>query len=97
MASVPVMITGVLWDMFNKSGRPVALMGEATIQGLGVGGGPIVPPDQGWGPGGPPHPQFPMSKSRTPAPAPLRPPESPRHDEYWSRAHPASETERVCW
>jgi hypothetical protein len=75
MASVPVMISGVLWDHANKSGRAATMMGEATIVGLSVGGGPIMPepgpPDSGppsvpthpiWGPPGislPPGPGFP--------------------------------------
>ena len=54
MASVPMMISGVLWDKATKSGRPVALYGEAYIVGLEVGGGPIIPggePPLGiWGP-----------------------------------------------
>ena len=59
MAAVPVMISGVLWDHANKSGRAVTLMGEATIVGLGVGGGPIFPdqpPPNGGQPGVPTHP-----------------------------------------
>lgn len=69
MASVPVMINGVIWDKQFKVGRPVALYGEAYIVGLEVGGGPIMPggeqpplgiwgptdPRPGWGlPGEPP-------------------------------------------
>lgn len=54
MSSVPVMISGVLWDHALKAGRAVTLMGEATIPGLGVGGGPIYPPEQPPGGGSPP-------------------------------------------
>lgn len=45
MAAVPIQIDGVLWDHALKSGRKVTLLGDATIQGLAPGGGPIVPPD----------------------------------------------------
>jgi hypothetical protein len=44
MAAVPVMITGVLWDDAEKSGKKVTIFGQASIYGLGVGGGPIMPP-----------------------------------------------------
>lgn len=46
MASVEVMISGVLWDKATKSGRAVALIGEASLSGVGVGGGPIIPGEQ---------------------------------------------------
>jgi hypothetical protein len=60
MASVPVIISGVLWDHAWKRGSAVTLVGDASIQGLGVGGGPIMPPDSG-GVGGPPGvPTFPI-------------------------------------
>jgi|SRR5215472_3540204 len=45
MAAVPIQITGVLWDHADKSGKKVTLMGDASISGLVIGGGPIVPPD----------------------------------------------------
>lgn len=66
MAAVPVMITGVLWDHAAKAGRAVTLMGEATIVGLEVGGGPIVPPSDGkppgiWGGGNVPMPTPPIA------------------------------------
>lgn len=60
MASVPITITGVLFDKYSRTTQLVTLMGEATITGLGVGGGPIIPPEGGsgqppgiWGPPGP--------------------------------------------
>jgi hypothetical protein len=58
------MITGVLWDHANKSGRAVTLMGEATIAGLGIGGGPIMPPDM------PVHPEHPIPPTVWPTPPP---------------------------
>jgi|SRR5215472_195771 len=57
---VPVMISGVLWDHADKSGRAVTLQGLAVITGLSVGGGPIVPPGVPPGSGGPPVPIFPI-------------------------------------
>lgn len=61
MASVEVTISGVLWDKATKSGRAVLIVGEGSLTGLGVGGGPIIPPESGggenppgiWGPPGP--------------------------------------------
>lgn len=53
MAAVEVTISGVLYDKLNRTTQNVVLIGEATLTGLGVGGGPIVPPGQPpqiWGP-----------------------------------------------
>lgn len=54
MATVPVTIGGVLYDHTTKSQRPVTLMGEAYLSGVGVGGGPMPggPPLGIWGGGG---------------------------------------------
>lgn len=46
MSAVEVTITGVLFDKYARTGRPVTLVGEAILTGLGVGGGPIYPPEQ---------------------------------------------------
>jgi hypothetical protein len=48
MAAVEVTISGILYDKVNKSSQNVVLIGEATLTGLGVGGGPMPP-----GPGRP--------------------------------------------
>ena len=50
MAAVEVTISGVLYDKVNRTTQPVVLIGEATLTGLGVGGGPIIPPGQPPGP-----------------------------------------------
>lgn len=50
MAAVEVTITGVLYDKLNRTTQQVVLIGDATLTGVGVGGGPIVPPP------GPDHP-----------------------------------------
>lgn len=51
MAAVEVTITGLLYDKINRTTQNVVLIGEATLTGVGVGGGPIIPPEQ---PGKPP-------------------------------------------
>lgn len=58
MAAVEVTISGVLYDKINRTTQPVVLIGEASLTGLGVGGGPIIPPPQP--PGWPPHPEHPI-------------------------------------
>jgi hypothetical protein len=65
MAAVPVQIDGVFFPA-NKMQAPVkgTFLGHASIYGLGIGGGPIMPPDGGTGeppeiwpsPGHPAHP-----------------------------------------
>lgn len=66
MASVEVMISGVLYDKYSRTSRPVLLVGEASLAGLGVGGGPIIPgqPPPGIWPNPPegiaPHPEHPI-------------------------------------
>lgn len=49
MAAVEVTISGVLYDKVNRTTQNVVLIGEASLTGLGIGGGPIIPP-----PGQPP-------------------------------------------
>lgn len=57
MAAVEVTISGVLFDKFNRTTQQVVLIGEASLTGLGVGGGPMPPgpgqPPGIWGPPGP--------------------------------------------
>jgi hypothetical protein len=74
MAAVEVTITGMLYDRLARTTQNVVLIGEASLTGVGVGGGPILPPQQPpggssghpehpiWGPPGislPPGPGFP--------------------------------------
>lgn len=66
MAAVPVTITGVLFDKYARTSQLVTLMGEATITGLSVGGGPIEGgPGEGppgiWGGGNVPMPSPPIA------------------------------------
>jgi hypothetical protein len=48
MAAVEVTISGVLYDKYNRTTQQVVLVGEGSLTGLGVGGGPM-PPGQGCG------------------------------------------------
>ena len=52
MAAVDITISGVLYDKVARTTTPVSIVGEASLTGLGVGGGPIVPgePPGIWGP-----------------------------------------------
>ena len=53
MSAVEVTISGVLYDKMNRTTQNVVLIGEATLTGLGVGGGPVIPRPQPpgiWGP-----------------------------------------------
>lgn len=59
MAAVPLSYRATLYDLANKRSMEVYLEGDASITGLGIGGGPL-PPGQGggqppgiWGPPGP--------------------------------------------
>lgn len=62
MASVEVTITGMLYDKLARTSQNVVLIGEASLTGLGVGGGPIIPPAQPPGGGGsPPRPAHPIA------------------------------------
>jgi hypothetical protein len=60
MAAAEVTISGILYDKVNRTMQNVVLIGEATLTGAGIGGGPIIPegPPPGiWpSPGHPAHP-----------------------------------------
>lgn len=56
MAAVKVTINGVICDLYGRTlSGPVKIVGEAMYSDLGVGGGPIVPPDTPPGSGGGDH------------------------------------------
>lgn len=87
MASVEVTISGVLYDKVARTTQPVVLIGEASLTGLGIGGGPIIPPGQPpvgqppgiWGPTDPrPTPPIPIYPGGSPDPPkppdPVQPP-----------------------
>lgn len=52
MAAVEVTISGMLYDKLNRTTQNVVLIGEATLTGVGIGGGPIIPPSGGGKPPG---------------------------------------------
>lgn len=74
MAAIEITISGVIYDKFDRTGRPVTIIGDAVLTGLGIGGGPIIPPpgmppiDTGarpehpiyYPPGSLPHPEHPI-------------------------------------
>lgn len=72
MAAVEITISGMLYDKLNRTTQNVVLIGEATLTGLGIGGGPIIPPGQPpgiWGPTDPrPTPPIPIYPGGTPNP-----------------------------
>jgi hypothetical protein len=50
MAAVPVILNGVMYPKAKGSGStgqavPAVFIGALSIQGLEVGGGPVIPPD----------------------------------------------------
>lgn len=70
MAAVPITMVGVSTDDTGQT-KSVTFIGMASITGLGIGGGPIIPPkppDSGahpehpiyWPPGTQPHPEHPI-------------------------------------
>ena len=52
MAAIEITISGALYDKQARTMRPVVLIGEASLTGLEIGGGPVVPgaPPGIWGP-----------------------------------------------
>lgn len=89
MAAVEVMISGVLYDKTARTARPVMLVGEASLAGLGVGGGPIMPPPGGggdpphiWGGGNEPFPTPPIHIP------PQQPPTGPADDNGFIKPPP---------
>ena len=78
MAAVEVTITGMLYDKTARTSQSVVLVGEASLTGLEVGGGPMPggpgqrPPLGIWGGGGVPMPTPPIY-----IPSPPDPPEVP--------------------
>ena len=47
MAAIEITVTGMLYDKIARTSQNVVLVGEASLTGLGIGGGPMPP-----GPGG---------------------------------------------
>lgn len=104
MAAVEVTISGVLYDKVNRTTQPVVLIGEATLTGLGVGGGPIMPPGEGGKPphiwGGPidPYPGHPLPPSGLhPAHPIVLPPDKPTDPPTEPPTQPADPAWSWCW
>lgn len=60
MAAVGVTLSGLLYDLLNRTTQRVVIIADASLTGVGIGGGPVIPPDQPpsqppgiWGPPGP--------------------------------------------
>jgi hypothetical protein len=72
MSAVEVTISGMLYDRANRTTQNVVLIGEATLTGAGIGGGPIIPGPQPPGiwpsPGHPAHPIAPTPPGIWPSP-----------------------------
>lgn len=87
MAEVPVTITGVIADLTGKTiTGPVKFLGSMVRTDLGVGGGPIFPPEGGggggdnkppgiWGGGNEPFPTPPIHIPKPPDVFPGPPPD----------------------
>lgn len=58
MAAVEVTISGVLFDKLNRTSQQVVLVGEASLSGVGIGGGPIMPGRPEYPGAHPEHPIF---------------------------------------
>jgi hypothetical protein len=76
MAAVEITISGVLYDKQCRTTRNVVLTGEATLAGLGAGGGPIIPgggqrPPGIWGGPIDPYPDIGGPGPQPPHPPPL--------------------------
>jgi|SRR6516162_1027178 hypothetical protein len=94
MAEVPVTIVGIVAPMGKASGDqpyPAVITGKASITGLGIGGGPIMPPPGGGGEH-PAHPIYlPPVISGPPGPWPTPPiylPPDPGHPPPLLPTHP---------
>lgn len=78
MAAVELTISGVMYDKVNRTTQNVVIFGEASLTGLGVGGGPIIPPGQPpgiWGPNDPrPSPPIYIPPEGTEPPIDTKPP-----------------------
>lgn len=99
MAAVEVTISGVLYDKTARTTQPVVLIGEATLTGLGVGGGPIIPDPQPpkpptWG-GHPEHPIYHPPHPEHPIVLPPGTPVPPNTDVIWPPQDPNVPTQPI--
>lgn len=88
MAAVNITISGVICDKYGRTITPCTIVGDATITGLGVGGGPMPPGEGGgspplgiWGGANEPFPTPPIANvpglPPTIDPPPVNPPDNP--------------------
>lgn len=90
MAAVPVAINGVIVDYYGRTIMgPVKIVGEMVRSDVGVGGGPIYPPEGGggspdhiWGGGNEPFPTPPIAN------VPGAPGYRPPGDHIWGPTDP---------
>lgn len=96
MAAVEITISGVLYDKVARTTQPVVLIGEASLTGLGVGGGPIIPPPVDRPPmWPPPHPAHPIPPY--PAHPIVLPPERPTDPPTEPPTNPSDPQWSWCW
>lgn len=98
MAAVEVTISGVLYDKTARTMQPVVLIGEASLTGLGVGGGPIPPEPQ---PPKPPtwggHPEHPIYYPPIPTHPIVLPPDKPTEPPIDPPIEPPTNPPNVQW
>ena len=106
MAAVEITISGALYDKLNRTTQAVLLVGEATLTGLGVGGGPIIPPPGNppgqppgiWGGPIDPYPGHPLPPSGLhPAHPIVLPPDPPTEPPVDPPTKPPSVEWHWCW
>lgn len=100
MAAVEITISGVLYDKIARTSQPVVLIGEATLTGLGVGGGPIYPPQPPGGGGGgyPGHPAHPIWRPDLKPEHPIvLPPDRPTDPPIEPPTNPPDPNWEWCW
>lgn len=95
MAATEVTISGVLYDKTQRTMRPVVLIGEASLTGLGVGGGPIYPPEGGGS--GDAHPEHPIFYPPRPAHPIVLPPDRPVDPPTEPPTNPPDPAWSWCW
>lgn len=67
MAAIQVTLSGMLYDRLARTTQNVVFMGDASLTGIGIGGGPIVPPEGGQPPDpNAPRPSHPIAKPGDP-------------------------------
>ena|SRR5215470_17920316 len=60
MAAVPITLDGMLYDLYQRTSQRIIIFADASLTGLGVGGGPIYPAPGPQPPDGGLHPEHPI-------------------------------------